>query len=157
MVFISWVNLDLGIETCFYSQMSSQAKVLLQLIFPAYLFLLMFLIIILSRYLNFFSNLLSKRNPVAALSTLIFLSYSKLVRFIIAALQTTVLVYPDGSQERVWLYDANVQYFSPSHIPRFVAASIILTAGGFFHNTILFCPMVFSLLQLEANEVDKKY
>ena len=49
-VFISWVNLDLGIETCFYSQMSSQAKVLLQLVFPAYLFLLIFLIIILSRY-----------------------------------------------------------------------------------------------------------
>ena len=38
-VFISWVNLDLGIETCFYSQLNSQAKVLLQLVFPAYLFL----------------------------------------------------------------------------------------------------------------------
>ena len=44
-VFISWVNLDLGTETCFYNGMNSQAKVLLQLVFPAYLFLLMFLII----------------------------------------------------------------------------------------------------------------
>ncbi|XP_064389969.1 uncharacterized protein LOC135337884 [Halichondria panicea] len=42
-VFISWVNLDLGIETCFYDGMNSQAKVLLQMVFPAYLFLLMFL------------------------------------------------------------------------------------------------------------------
>ena len=90
-VFISWVNLDLGIETCFYSQMSSQAKVLLQLVFPAYLFLLIFLIIILSKYFALFSKLLSNRNPVAALATLIVLSYSKLLRFIIAALQNTVL------------------------------------------------------------------
>ena len=67
-VFISWVNLDLGIETCFYIEMNSQAKVLLQLVFPAYLFLLMFLIIILCRYSNFFAKLLSNRNPVAALS-----------------------------------------------------------------------------------------
>ena len=137
-VFISWVNLDLGIETCFYSQMSSQSKVLLQLVFPAYLFLLIFLIIIMSGYFDHFSKLLSNRNPVAALATLIVLSYSKLLRFIIAALQNTVLDYPDGSQERVWLYDANVQYFTPSHVPRFVAAAIILTAGGMFTLLLFF-------------------
>ena len=137
-VFISWVNLDLGIETCFYSQMSSQAKVLLQLVFPTYLFLLIFLIIILSKYFALFSKLLSNRNPVAALATLTVLSYSKLLRFIIAALQTTVLEYPDRSQERVWLYDANVQYFTPSHTPRFVAAAIILTAGGMFTVLLFF-------------------
>ena len=73
-VFISWVNLDLGIETCFYDGMNSQAKVLLQLVFPAYLFLLMFLLIILSKYFSSFARLLSNRNPVAALGTLILLS-----------------------------------------------------------------------------------
>ena len=129
-VFISWVNLDLGIETCFYDGMSSQAKVLLQLVFPAYLFLLMFLIIILCRYFNFFATLLSNRNPVAALCTLIFLSYSKLLQFIIAALQSTVLEFPDGSKQRVWLYDGNVQYFTSSRTPHFLAAAIIITAGG---------------------------
>ncbi len=66
-VFISWVNLDLGIETCFYDGMSSQAKVLLQLVFPAYLFFLILLIIILSKYFDSFAKLLSNRNPVAAL------------------------------------------------------------------------------------------
>ena len=137
-VFMSWVNLDLGIETCFYNQMSSQSKVLLQLVFPAYLFLLIFLIIILSRYLDLFSKMLSNRNPVAALATLIVLSYSKLLRFIIAALQNTVLEYPNGSQEKVWLYDANVQYFTSSHIPRFVAAAIILTLGGLFTVLLFF-------------------
>ena len=137
-VFISWVNLDVGIETCFYNGMSSQAKVLLQLVFPAYLFLLMFLIIILCRYSNFFATLLSKRNPVAALCTLIFMSYSKLIQFIIAALQSTVLEFPDGSKQRVWLYDGNVQYFTPSHTPHFLAAAIIVIAGGLFTLQLFF-------------------
>ena len=138
-VFISWVSLDLGIETCFYNGMSSQAKVLFQLVFPVYLFLLMFLIIILSRYSNFFAKLLSNRNPVAALCTLTFLSYSKLLQFIIAALQFTVLEFPDGSKQRVWLYDANVQYFISSRIIiHFVIAAIIITVGGSFTLLLFF-------------------
>ena len=147
-VFISWVNLDLGIETCFYDGMDSQAKVLLQLVFPAYLFLLLFLIIILSKYFNSFAKLLSNRNPVAALGTLILLSYSKLLWFIIAALQYRVLDYPDGatkvldfpnnSSDIVWVYDGNVKYFTPDHIARFVAAAIILIAGGLFTVLLFF-------------------
>ena len=129
-VFISWINLDLGIETCFYNGMTSQAKLLLQLVFPAYMFLLVILIVILSRYSNFFARLLTNRNPVAALCTLIVLSYSKLLRFIIAAVQSTILEFPDGSHQRVWLSDANIQYFAPSHTPQFVAAVIILITGG---------------------------
>ena len=57
-VFVSWVNLDLGIETCFYDGMNSQAKVLLQLVFPAYMFLLMLLTIILSKYFDSFEQIL---------------------------------------------------------------------------------------------------
>ncbi|XP_064388159.1 uncharacterized protein LOC135336328 [Halichondria panicea] len=147
-VFVSWVNLDLGIETCFYNGMNSQAKVLLQLVFPAYLFFLTFLIIILSKYFDSFAKLFSNRNPVAALGTLVLLSYSKLLRFIIAALQYRVLYYPPGttkivdnfskSSYIVWLYDGNVQYFTPDHIPRFVAAAIVLIAGGLFTVLLFF-------------------
>ncbi|XP_064389809.1 uncharacterized protein LOC135337762 [Halichondria panicea] len=148
-VFISWVNLDLGIETCFYDRMNSQAKVLLQMVFPAYLFLLMFLIIILSKYFDFFAKLLSNRNPVAALGTLVLLSYSKLLRFIIAALQYRVLNYPDGatkvldfpnnsSDNIVWLYDGNVQYFTPGHVPRFIFATIIIISGILFTVLLFF-------------------
>ncbi|XP_064389007.1 uncharacterized protein LOC135337049 [Halichondria panicea] len=137
-VFVSWVNLDLGIETCFYNGMNSQGKVLLQLVFPAYLFLLMFFIIILSKYFDLFATLLSNRNPVAALGTLVLLSYSKLLRFVIAALQHRVLDYPDGKSDIVWLFDGNVQYFARDHLPRFVAAAIILFAGGLFTVLLFF-------------------
>ncbi len=118
--------------------MNSQAKVLLQLLFPAYLFLLIFLIIILSKYFDSFAKLLSNRNPVAALGTLVLLSYSKFLRFIVAALQNRVLNYFDGSTKTAWLYDGNVQYFTPNHIPQFIAAIIILIAGGLFTVLLFF-------------------
>ncbi len=118
--------------------MNSQAKVLLQLVFPAYLFLLMFLIIILSKYFDSFAKLLSNRNPVAALGTLVLLSYSKLLQLIVAALQNRILEYYDGSTKTVWLFDGNVLYFTPKHIPQFVAAVMTLIAGGLFTVVLFF-------------------
>ena len=107
-VFVSWLNLDLGIETCFYDGMDSYSKFLLQLAFPTYVFVFIGTTIVLCEVSKKFATLLGNRNPVAALCTLILLSYSKLIRTIITALQFTYFDYPDGSREIVWLYDANV-------------------------------------------------
>ena len=137
-VFISWLNLDLGIETCFYGGMDSYGKFLLQLAFPSYVFVLIGTIVALCEVSKKFTSLLSNRNPVAALCTLILLSYSKLIRTIITALQFTHLDYPDGSREIVWLYDANVPYFTVSHIPRFIAAFIIIVLGAIYTILLLF-------------------
>ena len=137
-VFISWLNLDLGIETCFYSGMNSYDKFLLQLAFPTYVFVLIGTIIVLCEVSRKFANLLGNMNPVAALCTLILLSYSKLIRTIITALQFTYLDNPNGSREIVWLYDANVPYFTLSHIPRFIAAFIIIILGAIYTILLLF-------------------
>ena len=137
-VFISWLNLDLGIETCFYNGMDSYGKFLLQLVFPTYVFVLIGTIIVLCEVSRKFANLLGNRNPVAALCTLILLSYSKLIRTIITALQFTYLDYPNGSRDIVWLYDANVPYFTVSHIPRFIAAFIIIILGAIYTILLLF-------------------
>ena len=136
-VFISWLNLDLGIETCFYDGMDSYGKILLQLAFPTYVFVLIGTIIALCEVSKKFATLLGNRNPVAALCTLILLSYSKLIRTIITALQFTHLNYPDGPRI-VWLYDANVPYFTLSHIPRFIAAFIIIILGAIYTILLLF-------------------
>ena len=137
-VFISWLNLYLGIETCFYDGMDSYGKFLLQLAFPTYVFVLIGTIIALCEVSKKFATLLSNRNPVAALCTLILLSYSKLIRTIITALQFTHLDYPDGPREIVWQYDANVPYFTVSHIPRFIAAFIIIILGAIYTILLLF-------------------
>ena len=137
-VFISWLNLDIGIETCFYNGMDSYSKFLLQLAFPTYVFVLVGIIIVLCEVSKKFATLLGNRNPVAALCTLILLSYSKLIRTIVTALQFTYLDYPNGSREIVWLYDANVQYFTVKHIPRFIAAFIIIMKGAIYTILLLF-------------------
>ena len=49
-VFISFANLDLGIELCYYNGMDSYAKMWLQLFFPIYLIVIASSIIIASRY-----------------------------------------------------------------------------------------------------------
>ena len=138
-IFIAWLNLDFGIETCFYDGMTSNAKVLLQLVFPSYLILLTVVIIILCEYSQKFAALLGNRNPVATLCTLILLSYSKLLRMIIASLQFTYLSYPDNSLRIVWLYDANVPYFEPSRsVPLFLVSSIILALGAVYTVLLFF-------------------
>jgi len=47
---VSLFNLDLGITTCFYNGMDDYTKAWLQLVFPSYMLLMAFLLIIVSRY-----------------------------------------------------------------------------------------------------------
>ena len=49
-VFIAWMNLDLGFETCFYNGMTAYALTWLQFVFPIYIWILIILIIITSKY-----------------------------------------------------------------------------------------------------------
>ena len=118
--------------------MDSYSKFLLQLAFPTYVFVLIGTIIALCEVSKKLTSLLSNRNPVTALCTLILLSYSKLIRTIITALQFTHLDYPNGSREIVWLYDANVPYLTVSHIPRFITAFIIIILAAIYTILLLF-------------------
>ena len=74
--FISWINLDWGFETCFFDGMDAYSKTWLQFAFPFYVFFIVVAIIVISGKSTRFSKLLSGRNPVAALATLILLSYT---------------------------------------------------------------------------------
>ena len=129
-VFISWLNLDIGIDTCYFPGVDTYIKTWLQLAFPAYIILLMILIIIISSCSSKFSNLIGKRNPVATLATLllVLLSYSNILETCFKSLSLAILEYPDGSSEALWLPDANVIYFSGKHFTLFIAALLILLA-----------------------------
>ena len=65
------LNLELGIDTCYFSGMDTYIKTWLQLAFPTYVILLVVLVIIISSYSAKFSNLIGKKDPVATLATLI--------------------------------------------------------------------------------------
>ena len=123
LVFIAWLNLDFGIETCFYDGMDAYSKTWLQFVFPAYIWLLVVIIIFISHYSQRFANLLGS-NPVSVLATLILLSYTKVLRTLIATAYFTHLEYPTYNR-RVWLYDANIDYISGKHIPLFLVAVLV--------------------------------
>ena len=124
-VFISWLNLDLGIETCFYNGLDAYVKTWMQFAFPLYVWALVGMIIVGSYYSGRVASIFG-RNPIAVLTTLFLLSYAKLLRTIIAALSYTSLEYPNNSQIAVWLHDGNIRYFSGRHIPLFTAAIVCL-------------------------------
>ena len=144
-VFISWLNLEIGFDTCFFKGMDTYWKTWLQLAFPTYVIFLVIMVIILSERSIKFSRLIAKKNPVATLATLILLSYTKLLCTIIAALSFVTLHYPDGSHAKMWLADASIRYFGGKHVLLFLVAVFILIIGSiytvflFFWQWLLHC------------------
>ena len=123
--FIAWINLDLGIEVCFYNGLDAYVKTWLQFVFPLYIWFLVITIIVLSHYFTLAARL-SGRNAVPVLATLFLLSYAKLLRIIITVFQSTDLEYPDKSVRKVWLYNGNIDYLKGKHIPLLIAALLLL-------------------------------
>ena len=124
-VFIAWINLDLGIETCFYSGMDAYAKTWLQFVFPVYVWVLVGLIILISHFSQRITKLLGS-NPIAVLATLFLLSYAKVLRTVIAAFSVTYLRYPNDTNVAVWSLDGNIDYLTGKHIPLFLIALLAL-------------------------------
>ena len=135
-VFIAWVNLDLGIETCFFDGMDAYSKAWLQYAFPVYVWALVGAIILASRHSTRIARCLGT-NPVAVLATLFLLSYAKLLRSIINPLYVTFLKYPSDTKE-VWLVDGNIPYLKGKHIPLFLTSLLALF--------LLFIPFTLLLL-----------
>ena len=136
-VFIAWLNLDLGVETCFYNGMDTYTRTWLQFAFSLYVWLLCGCIVFISSKSYRMSKVLGK-NPVAVLATLFLLSYTKLLHTAFAALSFTTLSYPQHNK-MVWLYDGNIQYLHGRHIPLFVVGLA----------TLLFC-LPYALLLLTS-------
>ena len=128
-VFVAWLNLDIGIDVCFFDGLDAYTKTWLQLAFPVYIISLVITVIIISEYSPRFARLIGKRDPIATLATLILLSYAKLLSLTITALSFAVLDYPDGLQEAVWLPDGNVKYFQGKHIALVLVALLIILIG----------------------------
>ena len=117
--FISWLNLDLGIKTCFYNGLTSYSKAWLQFLFPFYIWFLIILLIILCRYISRLARAIG-HNVMPVFATLILLSYIKLFRVIVPILQF-ITVPCVNTNETVnnkfyWAVDANVPYGSSNHI-----------------------------------------
>lgn len=126
-VFIAWINLDLGIETCFYNGMTAHAQVLLQFVFPVYIWVLMSVIIITSRYSITISKLIG-HDPIAVLATLLLMSYTKVLKVYIDVYSYASLSYPNSSTVSVWLKDGNMPFLQSWHLFLVAVTSLFLFA-----------------------------
>ena len=140
-VFIAWLNLDLGIETCFVHGMDAYIQTWLQFAFPFYIWMIVAVIIYLSRRSITVVKLVGS-SAVSVLATLFLLSYAKLQRTVIAAFSFTYIqnYYQVGRSRAVWLYDGNVPFLQGKHIALFLMALAV---------TLLFI-LPFTLLLLFA-------
>ena len=96
-IFVSWINLDIGFDTCFLVRNDNPElvfnehtqlhiyKALLQLAFPIYVILLVITAIVASECSSKFARIIGKGNPVAVLATMILLSYSKFSNAVLAS------------------------------------------------------------------------
>ena len=113
-VFISWLNLDFGIPTCFYNGLDAYQYSWLQYAFPLYLWFLIGAIILSSKHSRRVGKLLGS-NPITVLATLVLMSYTKLLQTAVATLIYADLESSIGPVERVWKFDGNLTYFKGKH------------------------------------------
>ena len=145
--FIAWLNLDLGIETCFIQYLDGYWKTWLQFVFPAYIWLIAGMIILVSHY-SIRATKIFGDSSVSVLATLFLLTYAKLLRIILIILEFTPLTYPDELRI-VWSFDGNVPYFGLKHSFLFVAAITILL--------LLWLPCTFVLLFVQCLRKQSHY
>ena len=136
-VFVAWLNLDLGIETCFCNGMDMYVKTWLQFAFPIYVWLIVLAMIISGHYSTTAACVFS-RNAVKVLATLFLFAYAKLQRTIITAISYTSMVYPDSSRRFHWLYDGNIRYLHGKHIPLFMAGVLAFLILSVPYTVVLF-------------------
>ena len=131
-VFIAWLNLDFGVETCFYPGMDAYQKTWLQFAFPLYIILLVIAILVASYYSSTAMKVFG-RNNIAILATLFLLSYSKTLKTIISALSAKQVLDSEADNVSapvlpytVWSYDGNIKYLKGEHIALFTVAVVFL-------------------------------
>ena len=138
-VFISFTNLDLGIETCFYNRMDSYVKMWLQLFFPSYLIIIAVSIIIASRHSSRILRLTYSRS-LPVLATLFLLSYTGVLRVVLTVLfsYSTITCYPSGDKQTVWSIDASIPLFGLKFTILFITCLVLFLILILFNITLLF-------------------
>jgi len=138
-ILLSIFNLDLGIKTCFYSNMSNYAKTCLQLAFPFYLIAIALALIMGSRYFSRIQRLTARRG-LHVLATLFLLSYTKILSMVCHVLffYTQITHLPSRHIQYFWSVDTSVELFEAKFIILFVACLLILAILIPFNALLLF-------------------
>ena len=135
---ISWLNLDLGIEICFFNGMTALHVIWLQIGYILYIVFLQVAIIILCRRYVIFTRFFG-RNVTKVLSTLVTLLYAKALTTVVSVFTYTKIHTQDSPHfYKVLSVDGNVRFFSHQHIPLLVTASFLALFFLMFTGSLIF-------------------
>ena len=142
-LFISWINLDFGINICFAPGLTGYIKTWLQFVFPIYIFVIMAVIIICGKWFKFLQRIVGSQ-IVPVLATLSLLSFTKLIRSVIQALHFKHVSYDSGEAqvEVLWFVDGNVNYLGFPHYILFTWALIVLVIIILYTTFLLATPLI---------------
>ena len=123
--FQAWMNLDFGISTCLFDGYNTYISTWIQFVFPLYIWLLILIIILTSRYSRRITKLITS-NIVSVLATLLLLSYAKLLKTSIEVFSLVQLQLLNGNVTNRWKPDANIPYLGQLHVPLFLMSLVMV-------------------------------
>ena len=123
----SFLNLNLGIETCFIQEMNMLTKIWLQFLFPVYLFVIILVITMLVKCSRKFSQLLSGSDfsVTKVFATLIILSYTSVFQACALVLAPIDVITLSGKHTLRWRLDPSQDYFSGFHAALGIYAIVV--------------------------------
>ena len=138
-IILSLLNLDLGIETCFFDGMDGYAKMWLQLTFPCYLVVIAFTLIIGSRYSSKLQRLTANR-VLKVLATLLLLSYTKTLLTVCQILFffSSITQLPGKHSTLFWSVDTGVELFGAKFCILYTVSLIVFIVLLIFNTILLF-------------------
>ena len=147
---MSLMNLDLGIETCFYHGMTEYDKTWLQFAFPSYLLFIVVMLALASRHCSLVERL-TRRRVIPVIATIFLLTYSKLLLVAAKVLfsYTTVYSVSDNTKITIWMWDTSIPLFGIKISTLFIATLLLILAR--VHNyglliLVILLPINFFLL-----------
>ena len=123
-IVISWLNLDLGIEVCFYKGMTTYQKTWLQFGYILYIWSLQIAIVYLCRKYIFFTRICG-RNVTKVMATLLLISYMKILHVIQMVLGYHNMELSAKEKQKVWMLNPAIPFASAKHLPLLVAAKML--------------------------------
>ena len=124
---ISLLNLDLGIEVCFYNGMTTYASMWLQFLFPIYLLSIVAGLVVASRYSSKIERI-TRKKVIPVIATLYLLSYNKIMIITFKGLFSFVRIHylSSGETKIYWPVDTDISVSNWKFILLFLFCGIVL-------------------------------
>ena len=137
VVLISWLNLDLGIEVCFFNGMTTYHKLWLEFGFILYIWALEMVIVYCCRKYVFFTRICGK-NINKVLATVLYVTILKCTKLTFQCFVFSNIYDINENNRRIlWSPQTTIKYLSINHVPLFLFAVAILAIIVIFTFSLL--------------------